>query len=76
MSIADHFDHTEAQGFSRPQPLQARRQFGISLALVAVLALAIASVSLGMWHDAALGALASGRADASFAGALSGAIPN
>ena len=76
MSIADHFDHSEAQGFGRPQPLQARRQFQISLALVVVLAIAIASVGLGMWHDAALGALAYGHSDASFAGALSGAIPN
>ena len=71
MSIAECF---ESPTLRRPPALQARRQFEISLALVAVLA--VASIGVGKWHDTASGARASIHADASFAGALPGAIPD
>jgi hypothetical protein len=47
MSIADHFDHRSDAGFVRAYDAQAaRRQFQISIVLVAVLALT--AVALGM----------------------------
>jgi hypothetical protein len=47
MMIADHFDHRSDAGFVRAYDARAaRRQFQISIVLVAVLALA--AVALGM----------------------------
>ncbi len=47
MSILDHFDRSAEQGFTRQiDPDTARRQFNLSLALVAFIALATFTAAL------------------------------
>ena len=71
MSIADHFDQVQDAGFGRIEtPMQARRQFQVSLGLVLVVIVAVASVSFAMSHDWGMASAISGHADASFAGVL------
>ena len=71
MSIADHFDPVSDAGFGRIEtPMQARRQFQVSLGLVLVVVVAVASVFFAMAYDWSMTSAISGHADASFAGSL------
>ena len=71
MSIADHFDPVSDAGFGRIEtPMQARRQFQVSLGVVLVVVVAVASVCFAMASGWSMASAVSGQADASYAGTL------
>jgi hypothetical protein len=56
MSIADHFDHTPDAGFVRNYDSgSARRQFNVSLMLVAVIAVAALALGFLVRFDQSVG---------------------
>ncbi len=77
MSIADHFDHTPDAGFVRSYDSRAaRRQFQVSVALVAVLAVSASALGLLVRFDPPAGVSQAPIAahDAHFVGVMPGLL--